>query len=588
MPGPVVALRQRLRGALAAAYGAERGAVDPVLRRSQQERFGDYQANVAMSLAKTVGASPREVATAIVHHLDVADMCERVEVAGPGFINLTLSPAYLGACLDEVRRDRRLGVEAAAVPQTVVVDYSGPNVAKEMHVGHLRSTVIGDSLVRVLELVGHRVLRQNHLGDWGTPFGMLIEHLVDLAVQGDTRTLSIGDLDGFYRQAREKFDADPAFAERARRRVVALQGGDQATLGMWRLLVDESKHHFQAVYQLLGVTLTEADFVGESFYNALLDDTVAELEDKGLLQVDQGALCAFPPGFTGRDGRPLPMIVRKSDGAYGYDATDLAAVRFRVRDLGAERLVYVVDARQSQHFAMVFSVAGQAGWLGHGRRAEHVAFGSVLGPDLRPFKTRSGDTVRLVDLLDEAVERAAAVVAEKSPELDPAARVAVARAVGIGAVKYADLANDRLKDYVFDWDRMLAMDGNTAPYLQYAQARIRSIFRRAAGEAATADPAPRDGEQRIVIAEAAERALALELLDYDEAVQAAASLLQPHRLCTYLFELAGAFTGFYERCPVLRAATPEQRGSRLALCDFTARVLESGLGLLGIEAPERM
>ncbi len=586
MPGPLPTLRQRFHDAIAAAFGVEHAEVDPVLRRSQQERFGDYQANVAMSLAASLGSSPRDVAAAIVEHLDVADVCDDVVIAGPGFVNLTLGPEYLAASLAAVEADHGLGVEPAAAPETVVVDYSAPNVAKEMHVGHLRSTVIGDALVRVLELLGHRVIRQNHLGDWGTPFGMLIEHLVDLGAQVTVDTLSIGDLDGFYRQAREKFDADPGFAERARRRVVALQGGDETTLRLWRLLVDESKRHFEAAYQALGVTLTDADVRGESFYNPLLGDTAAELEAKGLLRVDAGALCAFPPGFTRRDGEPLPLIVRKSDGGYGYDATDLAAVRFRVRELGGQRLVYVVDARQSQHFSMVFAVAVQAGWLGEGRRAEHVAFGSVLGPDLRPFKTRSGDTVKLIDLLDEAVERAAAVVADKSPELDPGAGAQVARAVGVGAVKYADLANDRLRDYVFDWDRMLAMDGNTAPYLQYAHARIRSIFRRAVAEGAP--PSAGGDGSGIVIGERAERTLALELLSLDEAVQATAALLQPHRLCTYLFDLAGAFTRFYEQCPVLRADTPEQRRSRLALCDLTARVLGSGLGLLGIQAPERM
>ena len=587
MAAPLPTLRRRFGDAIAAAFGAEHAGVDPVLRRSQQDRFGDYQANVAMGLARVLGSSPRQVATTIVEHLDLADVCDEVEVAGPGFVNLTLSSGFLGASLAEVERDERLGVEATRRPETVVVDYSGPNVAKEMHVGHLRSTVIGDALVRVLELVGHRVVRQNHLGDWGTPFGMLIEHLVDLGAEGSAERLSIGDLDAFYRQAREKFDADRSFAERARRRVVALQGGDETTLRLWHLLVEESKRHFEAAYRVLGVTLTDADARGESFYNPLLDETVAELEAKGLLRVDEGALCAFPPGFTRRDGAPLPLIVRKSDGGYGYDATDLAAVRFRVRDLDARRLVYVVDARQSQHFAMVFAVAAQAGWLGEGRRAEHVAFGSVLGADLRPFKTRSGDTVKLIDLLAEAVERAAAVVAQKSPELDAATREDVARAVGIGAVKYADLANDRLRDYVFDWDRMLAMDGNTAPYLQYAHARICSIFRRAGGDGTPAEAGGLGGRP-IVLGERAERALAIELLSFDEAVQNTAVLLQPHRLCTYLFDLAGAFTSFYEQVPVLRAEAPVQRSSRLALCALAARVLESGLGLLGIEAPDRM
>ena len=580
MAGPIQTLQPRFHDAIARAFGAQHADTDPVLRRSQQERFGDFQANVAMSLAKRVGVSPRDVAAAIVGELDVDDVCERIEVAGPGFVNLTLRSEWLAAQVAVAAADQRLGVTPAPAPETVVVDFSGPNVAKEMHVGHLRSTVIGDAVVRVLRLLGHRVVPQNHLGDWGTPFGMLIEHLVQLGQQGAAEELAIGDLDTFYQQARSEFEADPGFAERSRQRVVALQRGDADTLRLWRLLVDESTAHFAAVYDRLAVSLSDGDVRGESFYNPRLDDTVAELEAQGLVRVDDGALCAFPEGFVGRDGEPLPLIVRKRDGGYGYAATDLAALRFRVGDLGAERLAYVADARQSQHFAMVFAVAAQAGWLDEHHRAEHVAFGTVLGPDGRPFRTRAGDTVKLIDLLDEAVERAAAIVVEKSPDLDVVARAEVARVVGIGAVKYADLANDRLKDYVFDFDRMLAMDGNTAPYLQYAHARIRSIFRR--GEEAAPDPGG------VAVTEPAERSLALSLLSLDEAVQATAGLLQPHRLCTYLFELAGAFTDFYERCPVLRADTAEQRRSRLVLCDLTARVLKGGLGVLGIEAPDRM
>jgi arginyl-tRNA synthetase len=361
--------------------------------------------------------------------------------------------------------------------------------------------------------------------------------------------------------------------------VVALQAGDPETLALWRDLVEESERHFELVYERLGVTLSPADYKPESFYNPLLDDVAGELEAKGLARIDDGALCAFPPGFNGRDGTPLPLIVRKSDGGYGYQATDLAAVRYRTGpEIGGTRLVYAVDARQAQHLQMVYAVAEQAGWLGNGKRAEHVSFGMILGDDNKPFKTRTGDNVKLIELLDEAVERAARVVAEKNPELDPARRAEVANAIGIGAIKYADLSNDRVKDYVFDWDRMLSFDGNTAPYLQYAHARIKSIFRRA--EDATMGP--------VRIEQPAERALALQLLSFDEAVQAAAEHLQPHRLATYLFELAQAFTDFYESCPVLRADTAEQRGSRLTLSDVTARTLATGLGLLGIEAPDRM
>ncbi|MDQ3570329.1 MAG: arginine--tRNA ligase [Actinomycetota bacterium] len=582
MTDPRHTLRIRFEEAIVAAFGADKAGTDPLLRRSQQERFGDYQANVAMSLSKRMGADPRQVAEAIVTNLHVDDVCQTVDVAGPGFVNLTLRPAYLGAELGATAADQRLGVVPAEAPERVVVDYSAPNVAKEMHVGHLRSTIIGDALVRVLELLGHEVVRQNHLGDWGTPFGMLIEHLVDLGEEEGAHHLSVGDLDGFYRQAQAKFDADPAFAERARRRVVALQGGDQRTLDLWRLLVRESIRYFRAVYERLGVTLTDRDLCPESFYNPLLDGVALELETKGLAWMDDGALCAFPPGFSGRGGEPLPLIVRKRDGGYGYAATDLAAVRYRSRRLGATRLVYVVGSPQSQHLAMVFATARQAGWLEPTARAEHVAFGSVLGPDGKMFKTRRGQTVKLGALVDEAVERAASVVLDKSPHLDQDQRAQVATAVGIGAVKYADLANDRVKDYVFDWDRMLAMDGNTAPYLQYAHARVRSIFRRSGEE--VAEP----NGTAIAVTEPAERTLALDLLSFDDVVQTTAHFLQPHRLCTYLFGVASTFTTFYEHCPVLRADTAEQRRSRLALCDLTARVLAAGLALLGIDAPERM
>jgi arginyl-tRNA synthetase len=570
MADPLLTLRPRLEAAITAAFGADYAGTDPILRRS--DRGGDYQANVAMALAKRVGQPPRDVAQAIVDRADLGDLVSTVEVAGPGFINLTLTGEFLSEAVSDETSAR------AEHPETVVVDYSAPNVAKEMHIGHLRSTAIGDALVRVLELLGHTVVRQNHIGDWGTQFGMLIEHLLDLgwAAGGDR---SIADLNALYQQAQEKFRTDAAFGERARQRVVLLQAGDAETLAIWRELVAESERHFEIVYERLGVRLTPDDICPESFFNPVLDDVAAELEAKGLARLDDGALCVFPPGFTGRDGEPLPLIVRKSDGGYGYQATDLAAARYRTTELGGTRLVYVVGAPQSQHLAMVFAVSEQAGWLDGGRRAEHVAFGSILGDDRKPYKTRSGETVKLIDVLDEAVERAAAVIAEKNPDLDAATRADVARQVGIGAVKYADLANDRVKDYVFDWDRMLSFDGNTAPYLQYAHARIRSIFRRGEVEEAGGP---------VVIVEPAERALALQLLSFDEVVRATAESLQPHRLATYLFELAQAFTTFYEACPVLRADTPELRASRLALCDLTARTLSRGLGLLGIEAPDRM
>ena len=593
MADPVELLATRFSAAIAAALGPEHAGTDPVLRPADP-RFGDYQANFAMGLTKRIGRPPRDIASEVVDHLDLGGVARNIEIAGPGFVNITLDEGFLAGQVAAVARDSRLGVPVVAPSQVVLVDYSSPNVAKEMHVGHLRTTVIGDALVRIAAYLGHRVVRQNHLGDWGTQFGMLIEHLVDLGwdeteagPQAGDAARSIEDLNELYRQAQEKFRTDPDFGERARRRVVLLQGGHEGTLRLWRELVEESERHFERVYQRLGILLEPGDVAGESFYNDQLDETVDELSAKGILRLDQGALCAFPAGFTGRDGEPLPMIVRKSDGGYGYDATDLAALRYRVRVLGAEELLYVVGAPQTQHFAMLFAVGRQAGWLGEAARAVHVSFGSVLGEDGRPFKTRSGDNIRLADLLDEAVARAGVIVEEKRPDLDPATRLDVARAVGIGAVKYADLANDRVKDYVFSWDRLLAFDGNTAPYLQYAHARIQSIFRRASAEGADFPQAEADGTA-VLLDTPAERALALALLSLPSALAAAAEGHHPHKVAGYLFDLAQAFTTFFEACSVLRAETAELRASRLLLADLTARILALGLGLLGIEAPDQM
>jgi arginyl-tRNA synthetase len=477
--------------------------------------------------------------------------------------------------------DERLGVPTAPHGERIVIDYSAPNVAKEMHVGHLRSTIIGDAIARVLSFLGHDIVRQNHLGDWGTPFGMLVEHLVELGGQAAAAELSAGALGAFYREARRKFETDETFAERSRLRVVALQQGDEPTLALWRTLVAASTRYFGEVYARLGVALTREDIRGESSYNADLPSVARELERRGLTRVSDHALCVFPPGFSGRTGDPLPLVVRKSDGGYGYAATDLAAVRHRTGELRATRLVYVVGAPQAQHLAMVFAVAASAGWLVPPARAEHVAFGSVLGADGKMFKTRAGETIRLVDLLTEAVARADGIVAEKNPDLDDGTRREIARAVGLGAVKYADLSNDRIKDYVFEWDRMLATEGNTGPYLQYAHARICSILRRAGNLAARDTP--------VRLTEAAERELALQLLQFGSAVDLVARGLEPHHLCTYLFAVATRFSTFYEQCPVLKAeGDPEVRASRIALCDVTARVLARGLSLLGIDAPQRL
>jgi len=583
MADPQRMLAQAVSGAIVAAFGAEYAGVDPVIRPTTKPGFGDFQANFAMPLGKRIGRAPRELADAVVNELDLGGVCERVEVAGPGFVNLTLDDGWLAACVDAVLADERLDVAAAPVPERVIVDYSAPNVAKEMHVGHLRTTVIGDALCRVLEWLGHTVVRQNHIGDWGTPFGMLIEHLIDIGAGDGADELSVGDLTDFYQAARVKFDADPAFVERSRQRVVLLQAGDAETLALWRLLVDESKRHFNAVYAQLGVLLTDADLAPESMYNDRLDAVAAELQQSGLAVIDDGALCVFPPGFTGREGDPLPLIVRYSTGGYGYAATDLAAMKYRTSTLAGQRLVYVVGAPQAQHLAMVFAVGAMAGWLGDGKaRAEHVAFGSVLGKDGRMLRTRSGEPVRLIELLDEAVERATAIVAEKNPALPAGVRDEVARAVGIGSVKYADLSTDRTRDYVFDWDRMLSFDGNTAAYLLYAYVRVRGIFRKSGGAEDEV------GAGDVLVTEREERALALALLRFDVVVESVADTLEPHRLCAYLFDLAQAYTAFFEACPVLRAPSEPVRRSRLALCELTARTLATGLGLLGITVVEQM
>ena len=573
----MVDTRQVLDARLRAAFDALEPGADPVLRPSDH---ADFQANGALALAKRLGRPPRQVAEEVVAGADLGGVCQRVEVSGPGFINLTLTDLFVASQLASLGADPRLGVDPVA-PEVVVVDYSAPNVAKEMHVGHLRGTVIGDALCRMLSFLGHEVRRENHIGDWGTPFGMLIEHLVDLGEEKAVHELSVGDLDTFYRQARASFDEDEAFRERARRRVVALQAGDPETLRLWHLLVEQSVRYFDEVYAKLGVLLTDDDIAGESSYNPELPRVVRDLETEGLLVESDGARCIFPPGFTNREGEPLPLIIQKSDGGFGYAATDLAALRDRVERLGATLILYVVGAPQAQHFEMVFAAAAMAGWLPDTVRATHVAFGSVLDADRKMFRTRSGQQVRLVDLLDESVQRAGAAVAAKNPDLDADTRDQVATMLGIGAIKYADLSTERTRDYVFDWERMLAFEGNTAPYLQYAHARIRSIFRR--GDVAV----PRPGGTPL-LSEPVERELALALLGFPEALSSALSAWSPSRLGAHLYELATTFTRFYETCPVLKAPTDDLRASRLVLADLTARVLAQGLALMGIDAPDRM
>ncbi|HEX6256683.1 MAG TPA: arginine--tRNA ligase [Euzebyales bacterium] len=574
MPGLTQQLEERLAPAFAAVAGTD---VDPVIRRS---RHTDFQADGALGLARRLRENPRAIAERIVERADLDDLCSEVAVSGPGFINLTLSAGALGRMLAAISHDERLGVPVTDHPETVVIDYSAPNAAKEMHVGHLRSTIIGDAAVRLLEWVGHTVVRENHIGDWGTPFGMLIEHLLDIGEAEAAHKLSVGDLNGFYRAARRKFEADQVFQERSRQRVVLLQRGDPATLRLWHTLVEESQAYFLAVYDRLGVRLTADDFVGESVYNDQLQAIVDELDKLDLLRVNDAARCVFPGGFHNRNGEPLPLIVQKRDGGFGYAATDLATIRERIYDQGATRLLYVVGLPQRQHLEMVFATARDAGWLTPPARAEHVGHGAILGSDGKILRTRAGASIKLIDLLDEAVARAADVVAAKNPDMDDATRATVAEATGVGAVKYADLSTDRVKDYVFDYDRMLAFEGNTAPYLQYANARIRSIFRKL-GRPASTDVA------EVVVAAPEERALAIELLSLPGVIDEVVETMEFHRLATYLYGLATAFTGFYENCAVLRSEG-RVRDSRLVLCDLTARTLALGLGLLGITAPEQM
>jgi arginyl-tRNA synthetase len=569
---PLLALRERVVGAARTAFGDDGATADPALHRSAH---ADYQADIALALARKLKRNPREVATAIAGGLPPDEVIEKIEVSGPGFLNITLRAEYLAGLLGTMLGDGRLGVPRARA-ETVVIDYSSPNLAKEMHVGHLRSTIIGDALARLLEFQGHKVIRQNHVGDWGTPFGMLLEQMIDV---GQTGEMNVRALAGLYKEARAKFDADPAFAERARRRVVLLQGGDGETLALWKRLIALSVEYFTGLFQRLGVGLRPEDVAGESMYNPDLPVVVDDLLNMGLARPSEGAICVFPPGFTGREGEPMPLIVRKQDGGYSYATTDLAALRYRVGKLGATRVIIVVGAPQSQHLAMVFATGRLAGWAGQEVRLEHVAFGSVLGPDKKMFKTRAGETVSLASLVDEGIERAAKVVGEKSAELSADEQRRIAEAVGVGAIKYADLASDRIKDYVFDWNRMVALDGNTAPYLMYAHARARSILRKGSYVAAT-PPALR-------IEAPQERALALELLGFVAAVDKAGETLQPHRICGQLYEIAKSFAGFFEECPVLRADEPT-RGARLALTDLTARVLAQGLALLGIAAPDQM
>ncbi|KZM79798.1 arginine--tRNA ligase [Cellulosimicrobium sp. I38E] len=567
-----------VRAALAEVLPVELAGVDPVVRRSAR---ADFQADGALAVASRLGRPPRDVAMEVVRQISRQADAFPVEVSGPGFVNVTVPDGAVWAAVAQRLADPRLGVGKSRSDERVVVDYSGPNVAKEMHVGHLRSSVIGDALVRVLGHLGAEVVRQNHVGDWGTQFGMLIQYLdehPEAAWQGQGAA-TMSALDALYRAARAAFEADPGFADRSRARVVALQSGDEPTLAVWRALVQESEEAFARVYARLGLLLDAGDLDGESRYNVALPGIVAELLAAGIAVESEGAVVTFTDGVDNPDGEPVPLIVRKKDGGYGYAATDLATLRLRVEHYRADRILYVVDARQALHFRMVFDTARRAGWLPDTVSAEHVPFGTVLGADGKPFKTRSGATVRLTDLLDDAEAAARAVLREKGDDFTPAERDAVVHAAATAAVKYADLSTTRTRDYVFDVDQMVASSGNTGVYLQYAHARVRSILRRAGEKAQGVDDA--------APAHPAEKDLVLTLDAFEATLRDVAATLEPHRLCGYLYDVATAFTRFYDLCPVLKAEGAA-RGNRLALCALTSRTLATGLGLLGIAAPERL
>jgi arginyl-tRNA synthetase len=577
-------LEEKISDSLSKVSGIEN--CPAIVRPATDAKFGDYQTNGVMGVAKKLKTNPRQLAERVVAELDLTDLCETPEIAGPGFINLRLRADFVGLGALRMAADtERLGVAPAEQVDTVVVDFSSPNVAKQMHVGHLRSTILGDSIARMLEFQGHRVIRQNHIGDWGTQFGMLFAYLKEQ--YGPTSAdIHIDDLEQFYRSAKQRFDDDAAFADTARKAVVGLQAHEPESVAIWQRIVDESRGHYQPIYDQLQVRLSQANECGESFYNDKLPAVVADLRAEGLAQASDGAVCVFPDGFKNKQGEPMPFIIQKSDGGYLYATTDLAALRYRVADLQADRIVYVTDSRQKLHFEMLFAVARRAGWSGHAELS-HVMFGTVLGDDGTPLKTRSGENVKLQSLLDEAVERSRVVVEQKNPDLSGEQKDRIAAAVGIGAVKYADYSNNRTSDYVFSFDKMLAMEGNTAPYMQYAYARIKSIGRKAQEKGVDVS-AELQGLETLALAVDEEIDLAKHLVRYGEAIDMAVADYRPNYLTTYLFELAQKFSGFYTSCPVLQAEG-HVRASRLLLCDVTARVIGHGLHeLLGIEVVEQM
>ncbi|MGS3447295.1 arginine--tRNA ligase [Klebsiella electrica] len=553
---------------------------EPQVRQSAKIQFGDYQANGVMAVAKKLGMAPRQLAEQVLSHLDLNGIANKVEIAGPGFINIFLEPAFLAENVNSALASERLGV-AQPQAQTIVVDYSAPNVAKEMHVGHLRSTIIGDAAVRTLEFLGHKVIRANHVGDWGTQFGMLIAWL-EKQQQENAGEMALSDLEGFYRDAKKHYDEDEVFAERARNYVVKLQGGDAYFLEMWRKLVDITMTQNQITYDRLNVTLTRDDVMGESLYNPMLPGIVADLKAKGLATESEGATVVFLDEYKNKEGEPMGVIIQKKDGGYLYTTTDIACAKYRYETLHADRVLYYIDSRQHQHLMQAWTIVRKAGYVPESVPLEHHMFGMMLGKDGKPFKTRAGGTVKLADLLDEALERARRLVAEKNPDMPADELEQLANAVGIGAVKYADLSKNRTTDYVFDWDNMLAFEGNTAPYMQYAYTRVLSVFRKAEVDAQALAAAP------VIITEAREAQLAARLLQFEETLTVVAREGTPHVMCAYLYDLAGLFSGFYEHCPIITAESETARNSRLKLAQLTARTLKQGLDTLGIETVERM
>ncbi|ECB5274906.1 arginine--tRNA ligase [Salmonella enterica] len=553
---------------------------EPQVRQSAKVQFGDYQANGMMAVAKKLGMAPRQLAEQVLTHLDLSGIASKVEIAGPGFINIFLEPAFLAEQVQQALASERLGV-SQPTRQTIVVDYSAPNVAKEMHVGHLRSTIIGDAAVRTLEFLGHHVIRANHVGDWGTQFGMLIAWL-EKQQQENAGDMALADLEGFYRDAKKHYDEDEAFAERARNYVVKLQSGDTYFRKMWRKLVDITMTQNQITYDRLNVTLTRDDVMGESLYNPMLPGIVADLKAKGLAVESEGATVVFLDEFKNKEGDPMGVIIQKKDGGYLYTTTDIACAKYRYETLHADRVLYYIDSRQHQHLMQAWTIVRKAGYVPDSVPLEHHMFGMMLGKDGKPFKTRAGGTVKLADLLDEALERARRLVAEKNPDMSADELEKLANAVGIGAVKYADLSKNRTTDYIFDWDNMLAFEGNTAPYMQYAYTRVLSVFRKADIDEQALASAP------VIISEDREAQLAARLLQFEETLTVVAREGTPHVMCAYLYDVAGLFSGFYEHCPILSAENDAVRNSRLKLAQLTAKTLKLGLDTLGIETVERM